>query len=94
MDMKLRDRNGVEVEIPNEYAKQVRGKYNRGVYTCIECDEDVIDFWKYTIAINSAYVGNVINWECPHCFTKQYSHFQAWQVRELINYKENPEMYD
>lgn len=71
------------VEVPLKYITPLTGKYNKGVYRCIECKTSNLDgFYRPPISqgIAESYHGVMHVWQCQNCFTKQYCHLANPQI--------------
>ena len=68
------------MEIDLKYKIPLVGKYNKMVYICPECDEEISNdrkhksLFDYIMGFADSHIGNVALVECPECFTKWFYH--------------------
>lgn len=72
------------MDVPIQYRIKTFGKYTKGVYTCPECYNDMMDrMYEHIVGFNRSSIGWLKVIECDKCFCKFSSHMMSFDLEHF-----------
>lgn len=85
-------------KIDKKYKIPLVGKYNKGIYRCLECNTSLLfndklgTTFDNMIGFAESHIGNVCIVECPICFEKWFYHISYGSIDTYDYFLDSVEM--
>ena len=74
------------MKIPDIYKIPLQGKMNKGVYSCLACRFQALNYnvTPHIIGFAESQWGDMVVWECPDCGQKQFFHLRGSESCDYV----------